>query len=155
MHVYEIWLMRLTLQTDYALRTLMYLASKTGKQRATIAAVASFFRISEAHVAKVVNQLARLGFVRSVRGAGGGIELGRGAAQIRLGEVVLAFEGNLHLLECVGTDDVCIIQKHCKLRNVLVEAERLQFEYLNDVRLADVVPVRIAGRPIPRKMKGN
>src|SRR5579864_6134666 len=130
--------MRLALQTDYALRTLMFLASKKGKQRATIAAVSGFFQISEAHVAKVVNQLARLGYVRSIRGAGGGITLGRDARQIRLGEVLLAFEGNMHLLECVGTEDVCVIQSHCKLRNVLAKAERLQFEYLNDVRLADV-----------------
>ena len=133
--------MRLSLQTDYALRTLMFLASRKGKQRATIADVAGFFKISEPHVAKVVNQLARLGYVRSVRGAGGGIELGREPAQVRLGEVILAFEGNLHLLECVGTDNVCVIQDHCKLRSVLGKAERLQFDYLNGIHLNDVLPV--------------
>ena len=133
--------MRLTLQTDYALRTLMFLGSKRGKQRSTIAAVSGFFRISQAHVAKVVNQLARLGFVRSVRGAGGGIELGREAAQIKVGEVIAAFEGNMHLLDCVGTEDVCVIQKHCKLRTVLSRAERVQMEYLNGVRLTDIIPV--------------
>ena len=133
--------MRLALQTDYALRILMFLASRKRKPRATIAAVTGFFQISEAHVAKVVNQLARLGFVRSIRGAGGGIELGKDAEQIRLGEVLLAFEGNMHLLECVGTENVCVIQKHCKLKNVLAKAERLQFEFLNEVRLADVLPV--------------
>jgi Rrf2 family nitric oxide-sensitive transcriptional repressor len=133
--------MRLSLQTDFALRTLMFLASRKGKPRATIADVAGFFQISGAHVAKVVNQLARLGFVRGIRGAGGGIELGRAPAQIRVGEVVMAFEGNMHLLECVGTDNVCVIQSHCKLRTVLAKAERLQLEYLNDVRLTDVIPV--------------
>src|SRR5262245_39492019 len=79
--------MRLSLQTDFARRTLMCLASKKGRPRATIADVAGFFQISDAHVAKVVNHLARLGFVRSIRGAGGGIELGREPAQIRVGEV--------------------------------------------------------------------
>ena len=133
--------MRLSLQTDYALRTLMFLASRKSRRRAKIADVAAFFNISEPHVAKVVNQLARLGFVRSVRGVGGGIELGRESAQIRVGEVVLAFEGNMHLLECVGTDNVCVIQDHCKLRTVLARAERLQLDYLNQVRLADVIPV--------------
>jgi len=133
--------MRLALQTDYALRTLMFLASKKRKQRATIADVAGCFLISEAHVAKVVNQLSRLGYVRSVRGAGGGIELGRDAAQIRVGDVIVAFEGNMHLLECVATEDVCVIQSHCKLRNVLARAEQLQLEYLREVRLSDVIPV--------------
>ena len=46
--------MRFSLQTDYALRTLMFLASRKKKQRGTIAEVAGFFRISEAHVAIVV-----------------------------------------------------------------------------------------------------
>lgn len=133
--------MRLSLQTDYALRTLMFLASKRGKQRAKVADVARFFRISRAHVARVVNLLARNGFIRSVRGAGGGIELGRPPAQITVGEVVATFEGNMHLLECVGTDNVCVIQNHCKLRTVLAKAERLQSDYLNDVRLSDVIPV--------------
>lgn len=45
--------MRLSLQTDYALRTLMYLASDS--DRTTIAEVAGFFRISAPNVAKVVN----------------------------------------------------------------------------------------------------
>jgi len=133
--------MRLSLQTDYALRTLMFLASKKKKQRATIADVAGCFHISEAHVAKVVNQLARLGYLRSVRGAGGGIELGREPTEIRVGDVILAFEANMHLLECVATDNVCVIQDHCKLRNVLARAEQLQLEYLREIRLADVIPV--------------
>lgn len=131
--------MRLSLQTDYALRTLMYLASRPG--RATVMAVADFYRISAPHVAKVVNQLSRLGYVRSIRGAGGGIELARSPADVSIGVVVRAFEGNLHLLECVGTDNVCVIQPHCKLRGVLAQAERIQMEYLDSVMLRDVLPI--------------
>lgn len=132
--------MRLSLQTDFALRTLMYLAS-TGR-RATIHEVTDFFHISADHVAKVVLQLNRLGYIRSVRGAGGGIELGRPAAQIRVGEVVADFEGTMHLLECVGRDGVCIIENFCKLKRVLAEAERVQLDYLNSVTLEDVLPTR-------------
>jgi Rrf2 family nitric oxide-sensitive transcriptional repressor len=129
--------MRLALHTDYALRTLIYLAGRPG--RATVDQVAEFYRISGHHVAKVVQQLARQGYVRSVRGVGGGLELARPPEDIRLGDVIEACEGSPHLLECVGTDDVCIIQPACKLRRVLAEAERVQRDYLNSVRLSDVV----------------
>lgn len=132
--------MRLAMHTDFALRTLMFLATRGG--RATAAEVARFYRISGPHVAKVVNQLSRLGFLRSIRGLGGGIELSRPAEQIRVGEVVLACEGNMHLLECVGTQDICVIQPFCKLLDVLAEAERVQLEYLNGVTLADVLPTK-------------
>lgn len=132
--------MRLALQSDYALRTLMYLASRN--ERATVAEVATFYGISTAHVAKVVNQLARLSYIRSIRGIGGGIELTRAAEDISIGEVVATFEGNMHLLECVGMDGVCVIEEFCKLKRVLSEAERIQVEYLNGVSLADVVPTK-------------
>lgn len=132
--------MRLTTQTDYALRTLMYLATLPG--RATIDNVATLFGISASHVAKVVNFLSRQGYVRSIRGIGGGIELALAPEQIRLGDVIEACEGNLELLECVRVTDVCSIQKFCKLKGVLAEAERLQMEYLKSVRLCDVAPKR-------------
>jgi Rrf2 family nitric oxide-sensitive transcriptional repressor len=130
--------MRLTTHTDFGLRTLMYLASTT--ERATAAQIAQVFGISAHHLAKVVNQLSRLGYVRSIRGIGGGIELARVPAEIRLGDVIEALEGNLHLLECVATEHVCAIQSFCKLKGVLAQAERVQLDYLNQVTLADVAP---------------
>jgi Rrf2 family nitric oxide-sensitive transcriptional repressor len=132
--------MRLALQTDYALRTLMYLAAQ--ETRATVDEVAGLFGISRAHVAKVVNQLSRLGFIRSIRGVGGGIELSRSPGDIALGEVIKAFEGNMHLLDCTGSDGVCVIESFCKLKTVLSEAERIQIEYLNSVTLEQVLPTK-------------
>ena len=132
--------MRLALHTDYALRTLIYLAS-FGK-RATIADVATFYGISAPHVAKVVQQLARRGYVRSIRGIGGGIELARSPDDIGLAPLILDFEGNLHLLECVDAENVCAIESFCKLKRVLAEAERVQLEYLRSVTLRDVLPTR-------------
>jgi Rrf2 family nitric oxide-sensitive transcriptional repressor len=129
--------MRLALHTDYALRTLIYLAGHPG--RASAGQVAEFFRISKDHVAKVVQSLVRRNYVRSIRGLGGGIELARRPDDISIGQVVLDFEGNLHLLECVGVENVCTIQPGCRLRTVLAHAERLQLDYLNGVRLSDVV----------------
>ena len=55
---------------------------------ATVNEIAGFYRISSHHVAKVVNQLARLGYVRSIRGVGGGLELGRSAETVRIGDVI-------------------------------------------------------------------
>ena len=130
--------MRLAMQTDYAMRTLMYLAFRG--ERSTAAEVARFYGISAAHVAKIVNQLARLGYIRSIRGAGGGIELARDPDDVSIGEIITAFEGRMHLLDCVGTKDVCAIQRFCKLLGVLAEAGQRQMEYLNSVTLADVLP---------------
>lgn len=130
--------MRLSLQTDYALRTLLFLATRTG--RATVADVAEYFGISAHHVGKVVHQLGRLGYVRNHRGPGGGIELARKPSAITVGRVVLDFEGNMHLLDCVSGPMQCVIQPGCILRGVLLEAERLQLDYLNSISLEAILP---------------
>lgn len=131
--------MALAMQTDFALRTLLYLGANPG--RATVRAVAEFYEISENHLGKVAQQLGRFGFVRSVRGPGGGLVLAKPAASISVGEVVRAFEGsNLHLLPCIETPGTCRIQPGCSLRHVLAEAERRQLEYLDSVSLESLLP---------------
>ena len=132
--------MKLTTQTDYALRTLMFLATRSS--RANVADIAQLFGISVNHVGKVVNLLAREGYIHSTRGVGGGIELAKQPEEISIGAVIACMEVNMHLLGCVGTDDSCAIHSFCKLKGVLAEAERVQREYLDSVTLADVVPTR-------------
>lgn len=130
--------MKLSLQTDYSLRTLMYLAIQPGRRH--VAEIAACFGISEAHVAKVVNHLARMGYIRSIRGVGGGIELARAPEDISVGEIVNAVEGDMHLLDCVVLEKVCVIERSCKLKQVMAKAEQIQRDYFNSVRLTDVLP---------------
>jgi Rrf2 family transcriptional regulator, nitric oxide-sensitive transcriptional repressor len=141
--------MHLSLQTDYALRTLLFLGGRT--ERSQIHQIADFYRISKDHVAKVVQHLAKLGLVRTIRGIGGGLEMGKPPETISVGEVIRAFEGKLHLLDCVGAENVCVIQPKCRLRLVLAEAERLQWEYLSSVCLSDLLltPTELVSLQIP------
>ncbi|MCA8989901.1 MAG: Rrf2 family transcriptional regulator [Planctomycetaceae bacterium] len=130
--------MTLSLQTDYSLRTLMYLAARH-PNRCQIAEIAEFFGISKDHLAKAVRRLGQEGYLRTIRGIGGGIELAKSAEQVSVGEVIERIEGQQHLLDCVAMEGVCRIEKACKLKGVLAEAERLQRDYLNRIRLSDVV----------------
>ena len=77
------------LQTDYALRTLIYLAHVDAQ--ASVQEIASAYGISRDHLFKVVQQLVRLGFVVSRPGRNGGVRLGRDAPTINCGEVVAEF----------------------------------------------------------------
>ena len=72
--------MRLSLQTDYALRTLMYLAAHEGQH--SITKIAGHYAISKNHLMKVAQRLAAEGFVDSVRGRSGGLLLNQPADSI-------------------------------------------------------------------------
>lgn len=130
--------MNLTLQTDYAFRTLMFLAVKE-PELGTIQEIAAHYQISRGHLMVIVNRLGNLGFLDTVRGRGGGIRLSRPAAQIRLGEVVLAMEPHFNLVECFNLEsNQCLITAPCRLRNVLDKALAAWFAVLNEYTLADL-----------------
>src|SRR5215469_10151192 len=113
--------MRLTLQTDYALRLLMYLAVQ-GERRSSIREIADQHGISENHLMKVTQRLASLGYVDALRGRHGGLKLGRPSEEIGIGDVVRDMEPDFALVECLGSENECIITPVCTLRHVLDEA---------------------------------
>jgi Rrf2 family nitric oxide-sensitive transcriptional repressor len=131
--------MRLTTYTDYSLRLLMYLAAEPGR-RATIADIASAYGISENHLTKVAHGLGREGWLCTVRGQGGGLELAVPAAQIRIGQVVRRSEGGDLPAACFGDKPVdCNIATACQLRGVLAEAVDAFYAALDRHTLADLV----------------
>jgi Rrf2 family nitric oxide-sensitive transcriptional repressor len=130
--------MRLTVHTDYALRTLLYLGLH-GERLGSIRAIAQAYDISENHLTKVVHRLGRGGFVNTVRGRGGGIRLARPPAAIRIGDVVRRTEEDMALVECFGSANTCRITADCRLRGAFDEALRAFLAVLDGYTLADLL----------------
>ena len=126
--------MRLTRHTDYALRVLLQAAAEPGR-RLSIADVAQTHGISKNHAMKVVNELARHGYLATVRGRGGGFGLGRAPEDIRLGEVVRLTEPELQAADCAQ----CVLRSGCGLTPVLAEAMAAFLAVLDAQTLADAV----------------
>lgn len=133
--------MRLTQWTDYSLRVLMYCAQCEAQQSAaTIQAIADEHGISKSHLTKIVMTLAADGYLQTSRGRGGGIRLGRPAAQIVLGEVVRKTETDFQVVECFGEGQShCALLPACHLKNVLAQALEAFFATLDGVTLADLM----------------
>ncbi len=130
--------MRLTLSTDYALRTLIFVGANDG-QLATIAEIAKSFDISKPHLMKVVHQLGQQRYLETIRGKNGGIRLGREPAKIIVGEVVRQTEGDLAVMGCLATDGFCRIEGCCVLRQALHQATQDFLAALDRYTLADLL----------------
>lgn len=134
--------MRLTTFTDYTLRVLMYLAIEPGRM-ATIPEMAGAYGISENHLMKVVHRLARCGLVESVRGKGGGVRLTQSAADIHLGQVIRASEGDAVVVECFSAENnTCRITPVCRLSKILADTFEGFYQALDTYTLADLVTDR-------------
>src|SRR5262245_3340624 len=142
--------MRLTRQTNYAMRILMYCAANDGRL-SRIPEIASAYSVSELFLFKILQPLVEARLVETVRGRNGGVKLGRPADQITLFDVVRVTEENFAMAECFESDAAeCPLVDSCALNSALREALNAFFAVLERYTIADMV----AAKPNVRSLLG-
>lgn len=139
--------MRLSLFTDYSLRVLMYAALRNSAFQ--LGEVAEAYDISKHHLVKVVNHLAKLGYLETRRGRGGGISLAMRPEDIRIGMVVRRTEDTPAIVQCFETPQAhtgCPINGSCRLKGALGQAMNAFYESLDRHTLHSLVAAPEAAR---------
>jgi Rrf2 family transcriptional regulator, nitric oxide-sensitive transcriptional repressor len=131
--------MRLLASTDIALRVLMLLGRKEPGQKVNVEQIANELGgLSRNHLHKIVQDLAALGILNTVRGGGGGVSLAKPLSEIRLGALVRALETDQAIVECFREDGgCCVLDSGCRLRGMLRKARECFYESLDQHSLAD------------------
>jgi Rrf2 family nitric oxide-sensitive transcriptional repressor len=130
--------MKLSLFSDYSLRTLMFAALKG--EVFLIDEVTAAYGISRNHLAKVVHNLGKLGYLDTQRGRGGGIRLAIAPEEIRIGKLVRETENQSVIVECFDpATNTCPISGCCSLKGLLAEAMGAFYSSLDRHTLRDLV----------------
>lgn len=87
--------MRLTRAADYAVRGMVYLASRNGRRRVLINEIATAESVPPSFLAKIFQQLRKAGLVASHRGSKGGFRLRLSPKYIRLRDIIEAAQGSV------------------------------------------------------------
>ncbi|MFH2140373.1 MAG: Rrf2 family transcriptional regulator [Pseudomonadota bacterium] len=130
--------MQLTVSSDIALRTLIYLGQRDAP--VTISEVAEECGISKSSLMKVVMTLVGANLVLSERGRSGGICLAQEAGTISIGSVIRLMENTLALVECMkDRPSGCPLLPSCRLKPILNSAQEAFFATLDKSTLADLL----------------
>ncbi len=131
--------MRINQHTDYALRVLVFLACHPG-ERVTTRVISDAFKLSHAHLQKVVRSLGELGVVELARGRNGGVALARAPEEISVGAVLRALDEDQPIVECFDpATDQCVISPVCALRGAFATAREAFYAALDGVTIAAIV----------------
>ncbi len=141
--------MRLTRQTNYAIRILMYCAANEGKL-SRVPDIAKAYALSDLFLFKILKPLVEHGFVETVRGRNGGVRLAKDAGDITLFDVVRVTEENFAMAECFEDGSECPLIDACGVNEALRKALNAFFEVLASYTIQDVV----ASRPNMRNLLG-
>jgi Rrf2 family iron-sulfur cluster assembly transcriptional regulator len=99
--------MQITMLGEYAIRTMMYLASCGENTIVNIKEVSNMWDIPESFLRKIIPKLTRAGYISSHRGKNGGIYLARPAETITPLDIIESVEGEISLNRCVLFPEEC------------------------------------------------
>ena len=128
-------LLKISEAASLALHTMGLLATEPGRLISN-REMAQRLRVSEAHLAKVMQRLGRAGLVRSQRGPKGGFSLIRPPAEITLLQVYEATEGPLEQRRCLLARPMC--GGNCMLGGLLETVGDQVKNYFANTRLSDI-----------------
>ncbi len=97
--------MNITLESDYAVRIVDYLAAQPQKVGAGM--IAEITGVTPRFTLKILHKLVSAGIVRSYKGAKGGYELARPAGEITLKDVIETVEGPYTFSRCLDPNHSC------------------------------------------------
>ncbi|NQT21108.1 MAG: Rrf2 family transcriptional regulator [Planctomycetes bacterium] len=119
-----------------ALHTMVLLAASSDRLWSTHD-IATTLGASEAHLSKVLQRLAKVELVKSVRGPKGGFSLARSPERIFLLEVYESIEGPLGKTNCLLEHQLCD-GTNCILGTLLKDTNREVKKYLSKTKLSSL-----------------
>jgi Rrf2 family protein len=130
--------MRLNRHADYALRTVLFLASQPSGRLVARRDIAAAMDIPDAYLRKIATELGRAGLVEVTRGPRGGCRLLADPESLTLLQVVETVLGPLFLNDCVVRPAGCRRSARCAIHQVCVAATEQLRSNLDGVTFAEL-----------------
>ncbi len=128
--------MRISLETDYAVRIVWCLANSN--ERLSASKIAKNTRVTEKFCLKILRKLVANGIVKSFKGIGGGYELNKKPEEITLKQVIEVIEGPIVISRCLADDYNCDHQSDCTcyFHNVFYEVSQQMAQKFDSVNFS-------------------
>lgn len=132
--------MRITLESDYALRILTELAEHDDVVDANT--LSSATSVTPRFTLKILNKLVKHGLVSSYKGARGGYKLKLPMEQITLRSVIELIDGPIVIVRCLETSESCSLNKDktaCSYHHIFNTISLDVAKKLESITIADVI----------------
>lgn len=121
----------------YAVTAMGWVAGNGGKP-ILVRDIAQATGIPSAYLAKIVNALARKGFVTTQRGTKGGVVLARRAETVTLYDLCAALDDPLVKERCMLGSAICSEERRCPAHEFWQAQRDKELDFLRGTTLADI-----------------
>ena len=131
-------MLKLTKKADYGLIALRHLAVGSGQPSASAKEIADRYGMPLPLLSKILQKLARGGFLRSEHGTNGGYRLARDPRQVSALEVIRAIDGPIVLMSCFTGQKKCGQSGTCTVREPLRRVHQGILQLLQNITISDM-----------------
>jgi Rrf2 family transcriptional regulator, nitric oxide-sensitive transcriptional repressor len=135
-------MLQLSKKVEYALIAIRHMASGPRGLTFTTKEISDFYQIPFDLLAKVMQRLARKGFIVSYQGVHGGYMIGRDPALVKVSEVINAIEEkeSVAIIQCESADPTgCSIYSTCTIKNPLIKLQSSINKVFNELTIMEMV----------------
>jgi Rrf2 family iron-sulfur cluster assembly transcriptional regulator len=125
--------------SEYAIRAFMHLAQAPDGKFVMVKQIAEQEKIPAHFLAKILQQLARKGLLKSSKGPTGGFTLRTPPSEIALVQIVEALDGLADYQQCVSGLSECTDDAPCGMHDSWKALRSRIMEYLEQTTIADLV----------------
>ncbi|MBR6545706.1 MAG: Rrf2 family transcriptional regulator [Clostridia bacterium] len=132
--------MRITQESDYALRIVTALAAREGVADAK--SLSEETSVSLRFALKILHKLVTGGIVRSFKGVNGGYSLALPASEITMKDVIELIDGPISICRCLTEDEVCTQsadKRECLFHRIFSGVSASVAVKLGRIRISDIV----------------
>lgn len=144
-----------TTTTEYAIRGLAELASRSETEPVLLADLVAGTDLPREFLAKVFQRLVKAGILHSAKGRGGGFSLARPGNEIAVMDIVIALEGQQHFGGCVLGLDRCSDTMPCPQHDHYKPVRQRLREYLAETTVSDLGVALLEKKRILAKQSGG
>jgi Rrf2 family protein len=123
---------------EYAIRAFVHLASLPPGDHAMVKNISAAAGIPNPFLAKILQDLARDGFLHSNKGPRGGFRLRQPPEEISLRKIVEAVDGTGRYDRCIGGSAECNDRAACGMHDTWQELRSRIVDYLEGTSIADL-----------------
>jgi len=131
--------MHITLEADYAVRIVVYLAKVKKRSDANTISLAT--GVSLRFALKILRNLVSCGVTKSFKGTQGGYELDKSPDDITLKEILQAIEGEYLFSRCLNADIICTnpSKESCEVQKVFCKISKEVQKTLDEVTISSLI----------------
>lgn len=124
----------------YALRVMIDLAEQNSGEYIPLTDIAARQEISEKYLESIIAILSKNGYLKALRGKGGGYKLARAPEDYTVGSILKLTEGSLAPVSCLeNSPNTCQRAGDCKTLRMWTKLNNLIDSFLEGITIADLL----------------